>query len=78
MKKEVSPVIMIVAGVVLVGFIAFLFMRTVAPKAPEYTISPPNLDADGAKAKRANYLKTHSTLGNGAPAPAANARDERQ
>lgn len=75
MKKQVTPAMLIGAGVLLLALIGMLFMRTARSNAaPEYTISAPGNDADGVTAKRANILKAKGLP----PAPASTGTDTRQ
>ena len=74
MKTNVNPIALIVAGIVLLLFILFLFNRTMTPSAPAYTLSAPGNDADGAAAKRANYLKAHGKSPDKGSAPASDTK----
>ncbi len=64
MKKDVNPIAIIAGIVVLLAFVVFMYSRTMSAKAPDYTISAPGNDLDGAAAKRANRAKAQ-----GLPAP---------
>ena len=71
MKQKVSPVALIIAVILLLAFLLFMFNRNVVSHAPAYTVSAPENDLDGAAAKRANHAKAMgvSPANGAAPSP---------
>ena len=67
MKKPAGVIALILGIAALIGLAVFMFVQTNKPADQGYTISPPESDADGHDAKRANYLKRQGMAGS-APA----------
>ena len=70
MKQKVSPIAVIVAVILLLAFLLFMFNRNVVSHAPAYTVSSPENDLDGAAAKRANHAKATGATPTSGGAPA--------
>lgn len=77
MKKEVSPIVLIIVGVVAVIVLIGFAMRALAPHPPEATIPPPNMQNEG-EIKRANIARQAAGQAAGTdPAAAKAAGSER-
>ncbi len=57
MSKQVDPKLLVSAGIILVILVAFFAFKALGPKPEAYTISPPEFDAYGGVAKKANHKK---------------------